>query len=644
MTDTDDQREQASPLRLQTRSTEKLEALAPEKVRQLERQLRTSEERYRSLVENISDCIWEVDSQGRFTYLSPTFKDLLGYYPAEFLGRSPIDLVQEDEAHQVGKNFLAVVAARQPFSFMEHQNRHRDGRLVTVEVRGIPLFSPEGEYLGMRGITRDISKRKATEEALGEREERYRLLVDNLQNAVVYQLIPTPDGGTRFTYVSRAVERLNETTVEEVLADAGVIYGQLLPEYRALVREREEEALKNLSVLHVEVQSRLPSGRIRWFEYTSTPRRRKDGQLVWDGVQVDITDRKRAESDLRRANKRLDLAQSAAGAGVWDWDIASGRIEWSPELFHLFGLDPEKEPAGFETWRGVLHPDDLQAASERIEKAVREGSILDSEYRVRLRDGTIRWINARGRTICDPGGQPLSMLGICIDITKRKRAETALQESLAEKEVLLREVHHRVKNNMASIVGLLDLQTEWITDELALASLKDLADRIQSMALVHERLYRSENLARIDFQGYLDDLVAHLLTSYGVQSHIRCRVEATGAEVKLDTAIPIGLVVNELVTNAMKHAFPMGKQRPGTEGCNILITVQKDEDTTTLTVADNGVGLPPDLDWRSCPSLGLRLVRMLGEHQLGGQIQLDQAEGTRFILRFNDRRKQLRGR
>jgi len=138
------------------------------------------------------------------------------------------------------------------------------------------------------------------EEALRESEQRLRALADNLSNAVVYQLMAEPDGGRRFTYISRSVERLNEVTVEEVLADAGALYGQVLPEYRALVAAREEEALKTLTPLHVEVQSRLPGGRLRWFEFTSTPRYIAEGVLVWDGVEVDITDRKRTEAELER--------------------------------------------------------------------------------------------------------------------------------------------------------------------------------------------------------------------------------------------------------------------------------------------------------------------------------------------------------
>jgi two-component sensor histidine kinase len=231
------------------------------------------------------------------------------------------------------------------------------------------------------------------------------------------------------------------------------------------------------------------------------------------------------------------------------------------------------------------------------------------------------------------------------EIAERERVEIALKASLAEKEVLISEIHHRVKNNLAAIIGLLDLQKKGLAEEAAINSFHDLSNRILSMALVHERLYRSENMARIDFREYVNDLTSHLLYSYGAHSRIRCRVEATGVKMGLETAVPIGLIINELATNAIKYAFPKGEPGPGADGCEILITAHSDEDTFTLVVADNGVGFPREIDWRFCSSLGLRLVRMLGEHQLGGQLQLDRAEGTRFVLRLPARRgKEHHGR
>ena len=224
-----------------------------------------------------------------------------------------------------------------------------------------------------------------------------------------------------------------------------------------------------------------------------------------------------------------------------------------------------------------------------------------------------------------------------VDITERKRAEEALRAALEQKEMLLREVHHRVKNNLAAIIGLLELQQEGMTEGPLARQLEELGNRIRSMALVHEMLYQSANLNRIDFQEYLQTLVAHLRHAFDPQGAIRIAVAATGVYLDLDAAIPCGLIVNELVINALKYAFPERRPRPGASACEMTVTVAQDGTACTLTVADNGVGLPAGLDWATTRTLGLRLVRLLGRHQLGGQLELDGVQGTRCSLRFGSR-------
>ncbi|MFH0730783.1 MAG: histidine kinase dimerization/phosphoacceptor domain -containing protein [Pseudomonadota bacterium] len=225
-------------------------------------------------------------------------------------------------------------------------------------------------------------------------------------------------------------------------------------------------------------------------------------------------------------------------------------------------------------------------------------------------------------------------------IEARKRAEEQIKASLAEKEVLLKEVHHRVKNNLAAIMGLLNLQRQKMDDATARAALAELSVRIKSMAIVHEQLYKSENFSRINFQDYTQALIDHLYLSYhGRSADIHVKVAAKGVVMRLDNAVPCGLLLTELVTNALKFAFPEGRpRRPGADTCEIAVSAEWDGATYTLTVADNGVGLPVDLDWSNADTLGLLLVKMLGQHQLQGRIELDCSCGTSFRLRFEPRK------
>jgi two-component sensor histidine kinase len=226
-----------------------------------------------------------------------------------------------------------------------------------------------------------------------------------------------------------------------------------------------------------------------------------------------------------------------------------------------------------------------------------------------------------------------AMARAIVEALGRKRAEEALRNSLNEKEVLLREVHHRVKNNMAAIVGLLNLQCRAINDPQFQAVITELTSRIRAMSIVHEKLYLSESLARVDFQEYLESLIFHLRTTFG-SPRITCEVSAQGVNMPLDLAVPCGMIVNELITNALKYAFPQNSGKEGEDNC-ILVAMSQDNNICTLTVADNGIGLPAGFDLKQNTTLGLCLVDMLGSHQLGGRYDINNRGGTRFTLTFS---------
>jgi two-component sensor histidine kinase len=214
------------------------------------------------------------------------------------------------------------------------------------------------------------------------------------------------------------------------------------------------------------------------------------------------------------------------------------------------------------------------------------------------------------------------------EIAERMRAEERIKASLKEKEVLLQEIHHRVKNNLQIISSLLNLQAGTIDNPEMLETFLESMNRIRSMALIHEQLYRSHDLAGIDFGAYVQKQAAFLFRTYGADAgRITLKVEADEMSLGIDQAVPFGLIVNELMSNALKHAFPAG--RAG----EIRVALGVNEDNVTLEFSDNGVGLPPDLTCRTTTSLGLELVSILIE-QLDGEIELESRNGTIFKLIF----------
>ena len=262
-------------------------------------------------------------------------------------------------------------------------------------------------------------------------------------------------------------------------------------------------------------------------------------------------------------------------------------------------------------------------------KMLRDGFVKNEEVLLRKKDGTPFLGSICAVAVREERGRVQYFDGIVEDITERKEAEEKLKTSLLEKEVLLREIHHRVKNNLQIISSLLNLQSRHIEDEFSLDMFQESRDRVRSMALVHEKLYRSDELARVDFCEYIQSLARHLFMSYGINSKgIDLDVDVNDVFLDINTSIPCGLIINELVSNSLKHAFA-GRNRG-----KIRVVLRPDDgDRFKMVVSDDGVGLPKDLDVTQTESLGLQLVSMLVE-QLQGTMRIEKNQGTSFEIVF----------
>lgn len=295
------------------------------------------------------------------------------------------------------------------------------------------------------------------------------------------------------------------------------------------------------------------------------------------------------------------------------------------------GFKPEKltGKTDFDIWPKALaersRGEDLQVIESRSAKRVEE-LVTDAE-------GNIKWLETIKTPIVDEHGEVIGTTGISRDITRRKRFEENIQQSLREKEALLQEVHHRVKNNLQIISSLLGLQAANVEDERAVDILRDSRGRIRSMAFIHEKLYESKDLAKIDFSEYIRDLTAALMGSYSEHaSRISLNLDLEEVYLGVSTALPCGLIINELVSNCIKHAFPGGREGEIRVGLH-----RSPPDRYELLVADNGKGLPEELDYRKSKSLGLRLVTNLTELQLSGTLDVQRVNGTAVKIVFEGR-------
>ena len=340
-------------------------------------------------------------------------------------------------------------------------------------------------------------------------------------------------------------------------------------------------------------------------------------------LEQEIAERKETEGELEDI---FNLSPDMVGVFTTEGKLLKVNPSWEKVLGYT-----QKELLNLG-WAELVHPDDVEKTNKEVAKQLKGIPVVSFVNRYKCKDGSCRTLEWQA-TFAKEG----VVHGTARDITERVQAEEQIKATLAEKEVLLREVHHRVKNNLQVLIYLIDMQVETIKDQQVPHALEDLQGRIRAMALVHEKLYHEESLALIDFGDYLKSLTENLFHALSDGRAIAMRVDADNVFTGVNTAIPCGMIVNELLANALKHAFPEDKAKDREN--EIHIKFESREGEYMLTVSDNGVGLPPELDWRTTKSLGLKLVNIWASYQLEGNIEVDTTHGTAFTIRFKERKR-----
>jgi PAS domain S-box-containing protein len=347
----------------------------------------------------------------------------------------------------------------------------------------------------------------------------------------------------------------------------------------------------------------------------------------------DITQRKQAEDALRESEERYRLLAENSSDSIARYDPKGTFLYCSPACEVIFGYSPE-EIIG-RNIQDFVYPDDQNQVAWFIEKNLGTNAVGTVTFRFKRKDGALIWLESNGKAILDEvSSQPKEMIVITRDTTLRKQAEEQIRAALVEKEVLLREVHHRVKNNLQIMSSLLSLQADYIHDPTDQILFQETQSRVRSMALVHEELYQSKDLAQINFAPYVQKLTNSLIHVFRINPNISLELDIDDVYFNLDTAIPCGLIINELISNSLKYAFPKnmsGQIKVKLAAYSISEVRRKIE----LIIADNGIGFPETLDFQNTETLGMQLVVILTK-QLKGTIQMQSVRGTCFTIDFED--------
>ena len=366
------------------------------------------------------------------------------------------------------------------------------------------------------------------------------------------------------------------------------------------------------------------------FDLLLTPiRNESNGIVSIAGIATDITERIKIKQALRKERERFQQVAENAQEWIWETDVDGLYTYGSPVIEKILGYKPE-EIVGKKYFYDLFHPEEQEELKEVAFNVFAEKKFFkDFINRNIKKDGSEVWLSTSGVPMLDESGNLSGYRGADTNITFRKKAEEQLNASLKEKETLLKEIHHRVKNNLTVVASLLNLQANSMEDDRLKAALSDSQSRVQAMSAIHETLYQSENLSAIDMKIYLSKLGNNIARSSSIGSKVNLKVKSENISIGAKQASPIGLIVNELITNSLKYAFS------NNEDGEIKINLQKVEDQIELEYSDNGIGMPEGFDWKNSKSLGLKLVRTLVENQLDGSIEMESKNGTKFIIKFN---------
>lgn len=584
---------------------------------EMEVKLIESEDKYRNILENMEEGYFEVDLAGNFTFFNDSICRIYGYSRDELLGMSYRKIMDDANSREVYEAYNRVYRMKKPLKAYDREIIKKDGSRIFVEVSVSLIMDPSGEPLGFRGIVRDVTERKLADEEIRRSEEKYRTYIKNAPNGVFIM-----DLEGRFIEVNRAAHRDIGYTEEEMLS---MSVSELFSPYG------HEENFKHFNrLLHEgrssgEVLIRKKDGTDCYFFVEAV--RLSDDKSI--GFSIDISKRKEIEKALRESEEKYRTIIEKIEDGYYEVDLAGNFTFFNDSLCRIQGYSRD-ELMGMN-YKYYLDNDNAKRVYKTFNEVYKTGKPTKAfDWEIIRKDGSKRFIEDSIALVCDASGKPAGFMGIVRDITERKQTEDKIKESLEEKEILLKEIHHRIKNNFQIITSLLRLQEGRFKDKELLDIYRTSQNRIRAMALVHERLYQSDDLARIDFDDYIRKIATELHQVFLVDpKRIVLDINAEKVQLSIDKAIPLGLIINELLTNSIKYAFPKGLRRKG----KIAISLTKQDDVIELIFSDNGVGIPESLDMNNSGTLGMKLISLL-TNQLDGEVQLYRGEGTKIVVRF----------
>jgi PAS domain S-box-containing protein len=584
-----------------------LEEIEKHKITQ--QKLIAAEQFTRNIIDSSIDMIIAVDGDSRITEFNPAALRYFGYTPSEIIGAEAATLYSDN------KQFKRILLALQKEGSFRGEivNKRKDGSLFTSLLSASLIRNDEGTVLGSMGVSRDITELKEAQQKIMESEERLR---DIVVNATDFILTLDPEGNIEFA--NKAFLEAMKYSTEEL---EGINLSDLTDDKRL---NGSEGLIAFFERNKVEIALRDANGSTINVAGNAAVKYVAKRPVRIQAILRDVT------KEAEQTAKLNSIFESTENLHMWTLDREYALTGCNKNFLHIlksdFGVDINIGDNYVDAIGDTINPDLYQNQLYSFRQAF-DGFAQSFELPLLTTRGESRW----HQVFLNPvyiQDELREISCISYDITERKTIDRRIRDALKEKEVLLKEVHHRVKNNLQVISSILSLQTGYVTDPGTLDILRESQNRIKSMSYIHQTLYQTADFSSIEFTEYIDTIAGNLIQSFTVEGGpVKLSTDFDRVSLSLDQAIPCGLIANELISNAMKHAFK------GTPKPEIHVAVKQNGNMVTLRVRDNGVGLPANFDYRNYNSLGVQLVYTLAE-QLDATVEVSSDKGATFSVTF----------
>lgn len=594
-------------------------------LKKIHNQLKDSEEKYRLVLETAGEAILLLDRNGNVVEANQKALELTGFGKEELVGENLTTIVPKVKVNlkEVSSAFKDILSGK-PISKTEWNiiNKNGDSKILILHYT---LIKKDGEVWGVTLVLEDVTELKMTTKILEKNEVQMYGLISNLPG-MVYRC--RNDENWTMQYLSEQCQTLTGYKPSELINSRKIAYGDLIhPEDQEKVWADIQKSLSKSESFQVNYRIITREGKVKWIWERGFGIMDDEGELELEGFIEDISELKKATLAIEESEKLYKSIFENTGAGTFIMDDKGTITMANSEMEVISGYSRE-EVENKLNWMDFIPSEELTMMIGYQKQRKKDPTSIPSRYESRLinRMGDIRNMMVTVDLIPNSDNCVVSI----VDITDLRVAENNLKKSLEEKEVLIREVHHRVKNNMQIISSLLNLQSQFVDEPFTQNILKESQGRVKAMAMIHEKLYQSHDLSRIQFRNYLEKLVSDIMYSYRTDKDlIGLFIQVEDREIGMETAIPLGLIINELVTNSIKYAFPHGEKG------NITVKLKTEGDKNILILADDGVGLPEHIKPDNTNTLGLQMVDSLVK-QLDGEIDLDCNHGTKYTITFRE--------